>query len=69
MRGECIRELCHLLHPAEVRDCALSPRGRQRAVDLDDEIPVRLDEVPSSLVIEACIRIKHLDLLSELMRR
>jgi len=41
----------------------------RRVTDLIDEIEEPIDEVLFSSVIEACIRIKELDLLSDLMRR
>merc|ERR1719272_1302273 len=41
----------------------------RRITDLIDEIEEPIDEVLFSSVIEACIRIKQLDLLSDLMRR
>merc|ERR1719401_13622 len=41
----------------------------QRIMDLIDEVEEPIDEVLFSSVIEGCIRIKQLDLLSELMRR
>lgn len=40
-----------------------------RVVDLIEEVEDPIDEVLFSSVIEACIRIKQLDLLSDLMRR
>mmetsp|Transcript_102229 Transcript_102229/g.284765 ORF Transcript_102229/g.284765 Transcript_102229/m.284765 type:complete len:1078 (+) Transcript_102229:112-3345(+) len=46
-------------HPADVK----------RIITLIDEVEDTIDEVLFSSVIEACIRIKHLDLLSDLMRR
>eukprot|EP00747_Dinoflagellata_sp_TGD_P114942 gnl/TRDRNA2_/TRDRNA2_172031_c0_seq19.p1 gnl/TRDRNA2_/TRDRNA2_172031_c0~~gnl/TRDRNA2_/TRDRNA2_172031_c0_seq19.p1 ORF type:complete len:953 (+),score=234.25 gnl/TRDRNA2_/TRDRNA2_172031_c0_seq19:173-3031(+) len=41
----------------------------RRVMDLIEEIEEPIDEVLFSSVIEACIRIKQLDLLSDLMRR
>jgi len=41
----------------------------KRIVDLIDEVEEPIDEVLFSSVIEACIRIKQLNLLSDLMRR
>eukprot|EP00928_Gymnodinium_smaydae_P013511 TRINITY_DN14925_c0_g1_i1.p1 TRINITY_DN14925_c0_g1~~TRINITY_DN14925_c0_g1_i1.p1 ORF type:complete len:1086 (-),score=258.09 TRINITY_DN14925_c0_g1_i1:259-3516(-) len=41
----------------------------RRIVDLIDEVEEPIDEVLFSSVIEACIRIRQLDLLSDLMRR
>lgn len=41
----------------------------KRVVDLIDEVEEAIDEVLFSSVIEACIRIGQLDLLSDLMRR
>lgn len=41
----------------------------QRVTTLIDEVEDTIDEVLFSSVIEACIRIRQLDLLSELMRR
>ena len=41
----------------------------KRVVDLIDDIPVHIDEVPFDLVVEACIGMKHIDLLSDLIRR
>jgi pentatricopeptide repeat protein len=41
----------------------------KRVTDLIDEVEEAIDEVLFASVIEACIRIGHLDLLSDLMRR
>merc|ERR1719414_1417862 len=45
------------------------PEDVKRVTSLIDEVEGPIDEVLFSSVIEACIRIKHLNLLSELMRR
>merc|ERR1719232_1373508 len=45
------------------------PADIRRVIALVEEIEERVDEVLFSSVIEACIRIKQLDLLSDLMRR
>lgn len=45
------------------------PADVERVIALIDEVEEPIDEVLLSSVIEACIRIKHLDLLSDLMRR
>lgn len=46
-----------------------SPDEVKRIMGLIEEVDDPIDEVLFSSVIEACIRIKHLDLLSDMMRR
>merc|ERR1719271_2222104 len=45
------------------------PTDVQRVISLIDEVEEEIDEVLFSSVIEACIRIRQLDVLSDLMRR
>jgi len=45
------------------------PTDVQKVISLIDEVEDSIDEVLFSSVIEACIRIKQLDVLSDLMRR
>mmetsp|Transcript_64362 Transcript_64362/g.181487 ORF Transcript_64362/g.181487 Transcript_64362/m.181487 type:complete len:942 (+) Transcript_64362:146-2971(+) len=45
------------------------PADLSRVIELIDSIEESIDEVLFSSVIEACIRIKQMDLLSELMKR
>merc|ERR1719145_466168 len=54
-----LKSLTEQSHPADVK----------RVISLIDEVEGTIDEVLFSSVIEACIRIKQLDLLSDLMRR
>jgi pentatricopeptide repeat protein len=48
---------------------ASDPKDVRRVLGLIDTVEESIDEVLFSSVIEACIRIKQLDLLSDLMRR
>jgi pentatricopeptide repeat protein len=45
------------------------PTDVQRVISLIDDVEEEIDEVLFSSVIEACIRIRQLDVLSDLMRR